>query len=133
MQRRIQPQESNEAFKPVWNTNWFDASFLFSKSKGDLNHATQNFKDVSHWLRYHAGISGNILGITTLYRISSEIREQDLSIMRSVFDNELKSQIEKKRQVQPENPFDYSLFKNTGDNLNARFKRYFFARVEGFC
>lgn len=68
----------------------------------------------------------------SLYRISSEIREQDLSIIRSVFDNELKSQIEKKRQVQPENPFDYSLFKNTGDNLNARFKRYFFARVEGF-
>ena len=68
----------------------------------------------------------------SLYRISSEIREQDLSIIRSVFDNELKSQIEKKRQVQPENPFDYSLFKNTGDNLNARFKRYFFARIEGF-
>lgn len=68
----------------------------------------------------------------SLYRISSEIREQELSIIRSVFDKELKSQIEKKRQVQPENPFDYSLFKNTGDNLNARFKRYFFARVEGF-
>ena len=29
-------------------------------------------------------------------------------------------------------PFQYSFFRNTGINLNIRFKRYFFARVEQF-
>lgn len=68
----------------------------------------------------------------SLYRISSEIRGRELSSIRSVFDEEIKSQIFRKRQIELDSPFDYSLFKNTGDNLNARFKRYFFARVEGF-
>ena len=68
----------------------------------------------------------------SLYRISSEIRGQDLDTIRPIFDTEIRSQIEKKRQIQLDSSFDYSLFKNTGDNLNARFKRYFFARIEGF-
>ncbi|WP_374253928.1 DUF262 domain-containing protein [Acinetobacter brisouii] len=68
----------------------------------------------------------------SLYRISSQIRERDADCIRKVFDDEIKAQLSKKRQIETENPFDYSLFKNTGDNLNTRFKRYFFARIEGF-
>lgn len=68
----------------------------------------------------------------SLYRISNKIRENDKQSIREAFDSELLLQIEKKRQIEVDVPFDYSLFKNTGDNLNTRFKRYFFARIDGF-
>lgn len=52
--------------------------------------------------------------------------------MRSVFDAELMDAISGRRQAEVDEPFKYVFFKQTGINLNARFKRYFFARVEEF-
>ena len=66
-----------------------------------------------------------------LHRIASSIRnEDDDEIIRSAFDKELKDAL--KDKTTSDEPMSYSLFKSTGDNLNTRFKRYFFARVEGF-
>ena len=66
-----------------------------------------------------------------LHRIAASIRNADNNeIIRSAFDKELKDAL--KDKTTSEESMIYSLFKTTGDNLNTRFKRYFFARVEGF-
>jgi uncharacterized protein DUF262/uncharacterized protein DUF1524 len=67
-----------------------------------------------------------------LFKISAEIRDKGLESVRSVFDSYLKAEIERRRQTTVSDPFQYIYFKQTGINLNARFKRYFFARVEEF-
>lgn len=67
-----------------------------------------------------------------LYRISTEIRNAEADTIRDVFDKHLMEEIGKRRMTEVNEPFQYIFFKQTGINLNARFKRYFFARVEEF-
>lgn len=67
-----------------------------------------------------------------LYKISEEIRDQSLDILRSVFDKHLYAELEQRRNSEVSSPLQYAFFRNTGINLNKRFKRYFFARVEEF-
>lgn len=68
----------------------------------------------------------------SLYYIANKIRDADLINIRDAFDEELRKTLTDKRQADTEEVLNYALFKTTGDNLNSRFKRYFFARVEGF-
>jgi uncharacterized protein with ParB-like and HNH nuclease domain len=67
-----------------------------------------------------------------LYKISEEIRDGDLEAIRSVFDKHLFIELEKRRNSEVVTGLQYAFFRNTGINLNMRFKRYFFARVEQF-
>jgi uncharacterized protein with ParB-like and HNH nuclease domain len=67
-----------------------------------------------------------------LYRISEEIREKPISYIRDAFDKEITSQLTKRRGVEIDTAFKYTFFKQVGIGLNARFKRYFFARIEKF-
>lgn len=67
-----------------------------------------------------------------LYKISEEIRDGDLDIIREVFDKHLYNELEKRRNAGVTNPLQYAFFRNTGINLNMRFKRYYFARIEQF-
>ena len=68
-----------------------------------------------------------------VYLISNEIREcDDLDLIRQIFKKYLIQLISNNRGVQTTNTFTYGLFKDTGIELNKRFKRYFFARVEKF-
>ena len=67
-----------------------------------------------------------------IYKISSLIREMDISSIRTVFDDSLMELLTEARGVPVTNPFAYGLFKETGIELNKRFKRYFFARIEKF-
>ena len=69
---------------------------------------------------------------TIVYRISSEIREQPVDKIRPIFDKYLIQQLSSQRSANVSEPFQYTFFRNTGINLNARFKRYFFARIEQF-
>lgn len=66
----------------------------------------------------------------TLYKISSEIRDQPVAKVREVFDKYLLEQLSARRNSEASTPLQYAFFKNTGINLNMRFKRYFFARIE---
>ncbi|WNS41568.1 DUF262 domain-containing protein [Paenibacillus sp. MMS20-IR301] len=66
------------------------------------------------------------------YLISAEIRGQDIAIIKSVFDKYLLKMLSDARGVQTIKPISYSYFKDTGIELNKRFKRYFFARIEQF-
>jgi hypothetical protein len=67
-----------------------------------------------------------------LYRISAEIRNRPVQDIRSVFDRHLTEELSRQRSTTVTEPFQYTFFRNTGINLNTRFKRYFFARVERF-
>jgi Protein of unknown function DUF262/Protein of unknown function (DUF1524) len=67
-----------------------------------------------------------------LFKISVEIREKSADEIRPVFDKHLTAELAKQRMTEAESPLKYAFFKQTGIGLNARFKRYFFARVEEF-
>jgi uncharacterized protein with ParB-like and HNH nuclease domain len=67
-----------------------------------------------------------------LYKISSEIRDGSIAEIRSVFDKYLLENLSNRRNSEVSQPIQYAFFKNIGINLNMRFKRYFFARIEKF-
>ena len=67
-----------------------------------------------------------------VYLISSEIREQPLEKIRGIFNKHLLKILFDKRGTEVDKPFQYMFFKDIGPNLDLRFKRYFFARVERF-
>ena len=67
-----------------------------------------------------------------LYRISAEIRDQDIASIRPVFDRHLTEELSRRRSSEVTEPFQYIFFSKTGITLNPRFKRYLFARIERF-
>jgi hypothetical protein len=68
----------------------------------------------------------------SLFRISELIRGKNQEAFRPAFDSQLTATIAARRNVQTAEPLSYAAFKQTGSNLNTRFKRYFFARVDEF-
>lgn len=68
----------------------------------------------------------------SLFRISDKIRGKPVDACRTAFDEQLTAMIAARRNVQSAEPLSYGAFKQTGINLNTRFKRYFFARVDEF-
>ena len=69
---------------------------------------------------------------TVIYKISSEIRNQSVSKIYEVFESNLLQLISDYRGVNVDDIINYSFFKETGIELEKRFKRYFFARIEKF-
>jgi len=67
-----------------------------------------------------------------IYKINSKIRNQDISEIRGIFDEALIELLTEARGVPATNPLAYGLFKETGIELEKRFKRYFLARIEKF-
>jgi len=68
----------------------------------------------------------------SLFRISEAIRGKGVDTFRPAFDAELTAMISARRGVVGAEPLSYAAFKQTGINLNLRFKRYFFARIDEF-
>jgi uncharacterized protein with ParB-like and HNH nuclease domain len=67
-----------------------------------------------------------------VYQISKEIRGKNVDVIKAVFKKFLKEFMSKARDAEVDNIFSYQLFKETGIDLDKRFKRYFFARIEKF-
>jgi hypothetical protein len=67
-----------------------------------------------------------------LFKITVAIRDQKIESVREYFDKELIEELTKRRSSTVEQPLIYAFFKQTGINLNSRFKRYFFARIDEF-
>lgn len=67
-----------------------------------------------------------------IYIVSREIRDGSTTDIRQAFEKCILQEISKYRNVDATSIFNYSYFKNIGYNLNPRFKRYFFARIDGF-
>lgn len=68
----------------------------------------------------------------SLYEISRDIRDGSVADLRSAFDTQLSAAISGRRNVDDVEPLSYTSFRQIGINLNARFKRYFFARIDNF-
>jgi len=68
----------------------------------------------------------------SLYEISQMIRGKSVDTYRIAFDMKLKKAIAARRNVEEVEPLSYSSFRQAGINLNTRFKRYFFARIDEF-
>lgn len=68
----------------------------------------------------------------SIYEISSKIREKGVEAIRPAFDERIIKLIKETRGIETAEPFNYGLFKGVGIELNKRFKRYFFARIEQF-
>ena len=67
------------------------------------------------------------------YIIGERIRNQSVEKIREVFNNVLIEELQEKLgNHDVKDIFNYSYFKDTGIELDKRFKRYFFARVEQF-
>ena len=68
----------------------------------------------------------------SLYEISKDIRRKPITNFRAVFNAQLRAAIAARRNVEEVEPLSYASFRQIGINLNARFKRYFFARIDDF-
>ena len=68
-----------------------------------------------------------------LYKISAKLRTASLTDIRGIFDDALVKQLNYQRSDDVTEPLRYAFFKNASiANLNKRFVRYFFARVDSF-
>jgi uncharacterized protein with ParB-like and HNH nuclease domain len=67
------------------------------------------------------------------YIIGEKIRNKDIESIRQVFNDVLIDELREKLGVPVlSEPFNYAYFKDTGIDLEKKFKRYLFARVEQF-
>lgn len=67
------------------------------------------------------------------YIIGEKIRNKDVESIRQVFNDVLIDELREKLGVPVlSEPFNYAYFKDTGIDLEKKFKRYLFARVEQF-
>jgi uncharacterized protein with ParB-like and HNH nuclease domain len=69
---------------------------------------------------------------TEIYKLSSEIRDKPIVDIKPVFDKYLLDLLAEARGVTVTEPAAYGFFKETGIELEKRFKRYFFARIDQF-
>lgn len=69
---------------------------------------------------------------TEIYKLSSEIRDKQLADIEPIFEKYLLTLLADARGVTVVEPIAYGFFKETGIELEKRFKRYFFARIEQF-
>lgn len=135
--------EPNDEFIHVYynRLNDMDSQFLLILSSCNLNDPNENEKikcisyEVDRFytlLQLQKGYDSNDFN-EAIYEISKKIRgNDDLNYIRKVFDEHLTKLLSENRGVQTSTPLNYSLFKDTGIELNKRFKRYFFARIEKF-
>lgn len=82
-------------------------------------------------LQLQRSYDSNAFNLTT-YRISQEIREKPKDHIRKAFDACLLDLLSNARGTTAREAFSYGMFRDTGMELEKRFKRYFFARIETF-
>ena len=134
--------EDNMEFRPIYFNALLDldAPFLLALSACSSNDLLDDEKvrmlgsEIDRYfslLQLQSAYDSNEFA-DSLFRISEAIRGQAQDSYRPAFDAQLKAIIAARRNVQDAEPLSYAAFKQTGINLNTRFKRYFFARVDEF-
>lgn len=133
----------NEDFKEIYfnRLNDMDTQFLLILSVCGLNDDKEDekIKLISGWvdklytlLQIQKAYDSNQFQ-EHIYKISAEIREKNnLEEVDEIFKKYLKEILTLRKGVNVEDEFNYSLFRDTGFDLNKRFLRYIFARVEKF-
>lgn len=132
----------NPAYPHVFlnRLNEMDGQFLLILSSCRLHDPEENAK--IHTVSYEIDRLFSLLQLQNaydsnafanlLYQISTEIRDQPIENIRPAFNRFLLDELSRQRSAVVSEPFQYSFFSNIGINLNTRFKRYFFARVDRF-
>lgn len=69
---------------------------------------------------------------TEVYKLSAELRNKKADQIEPIFNKYLSNLLADARGVAVEHSISYGFFKETGIELEKRFKRYFFARIEKF-
>lgn len=117
-----------------------DTQFLLILSACGLNDSEENEKIKA--IAYHVDKMFCLLQLqrsydsndfnTAIYQISAKIREKNVEEIGKAFDEQLIALLKEARGIDTSEVFSYGLYKDTGIELNKRFKRYFFARIEQF-
>jgi len=134
--------ESNNGFESVYYNSLteMDNQFLLILSACSINDPQEDdkIKAIAYeldrlfcLLQVQRSYGSNALAVA-IYKISTEIRNKDVSTIRPAFDKILLELLTEARGVEASSPFSYGFFKETGIELDKRFKRYFFARIEKF-
>jgi hypothetical protein len=117
-----------------------DMQFLLILSSCGLNDLQENEKikyiayEVDRLfclLQLQRSYGSNAFSVA-IYKLSAAIRNKDISVIRAAFDKTLLELLTETRGVPATAPLSYGFFKETGIELDKRFKRYFFARIEKF-
>jgi len=134
--------ELNEDYSHVYFNSLTDMNmqFLLILSSCELNDAQESnkIKTIAYeidrlFCLLHLQRSWDSNAFTEeIYKISAEIRNKDVSAIRPAFDRALLDLLSKARGVTATTPLSFGFFKETGIELQARFKRYFFTRIEKF-
>lgn len=82
-------------------------------------------------LQLQRSYSSNDFAIA-IYKLSAAIREKTVDKINEEFNNTLLQLLTEARGVKAIEPITYGFFRETGIELDKRFKRYFFARIEKF-
>jgi len=117
-----------------------DTQFLLILSACGLNDPEENNKIKT--IAYHVDRMFCLLQLqrsydsndfnTAIYQISAKIRDKGVEGIGKAFDDQLIALLKEARGIDTNEVFSYGLYKDTGIELNKRFKRYFFARIEQF-
>jgi uncharacterized protein with ParB-like and HNH nuclease domain len=122
------------------NLTEMDMQFLLILSSCNLNdpQETEKIKTIAYevdrlfcLLQLQRSWDSNAFA-ESIYKISAEIRNKDISEIRPAFDKAMLELLGKKRGVVATVTLSYGFFRETGMELAPRFKRYFFARIENF-
>ncbi len=115
-----------------------DTQFLLILSACGLNDPEENEKIKT--IAYHVDRMFCLLQLqrsydsndfnTAIYQISAKIRDKSVEEIGKAFDDQLIALLKEARGIDTSEVFSYGLYKDTGIELNKRFKRYFFARIE---
>lgn len=138
----VKSENLSEGYEHLYynNLNDLDGQFLLILSACKLNdyQEDEKIKEVSYQtdrffalLQLQNSYDSNSFN-DAIYKISSEIREASLQEIKPVFDKYLLSELSERRNSEASEVFQYGFFRNTGINLNKRFKRYFFGRIDNF-
>ncbi len=132
----------NNGFSHVYfnNLTEMNMQFLLMLSSCVLNDPQENdkIKTIAYevdrlfcLLQLQRSYGSNAFTVA-IYKLSASIRGKDISAIRPAFDNTLLELLTEARGVPAILPLSYGFFKETGIELDKRFKRYFFARIEKF-
>jgi len=135
-------KELNEDYSHVYfnSLTEMNMQFLLILSSCELNDAqeSEKVKTIAYeidrlFCLLHLQRSWDSNAFTEeIYKISAEIRNKSLSAIRPAFDRALLDLLSRARGVTATAPLSFGFFKETGIELQARFKRYFFTRIEKF-
>lgn len=96
-----------------------------------INTVSRNLDKMFCLLQLQRSYNSNTFSTET-YKLCAEIRNVSIDKIDEIFHKYILQQLSIARGVSVQDILSYSLFRDTGIDLDKRFKRYFFARIDEF-